>query len=274
MVRASYLSLVAALVLVAAAECQAVLVQTQIFSETFNTNTTDLGTTVAAYPDWNGLEGSNNISVTGNRLQIARPVATNNYFLTNQTFNEEIWVTVDMGGVHGIGDSPGQYATALVIGNRAFQFFPACCGGALRIYDFNPMTGAIGASLSGGDIGMPFTPTETDMTTPNLHHIALHSNNIGGLDLTFTDGNNPLNVYTQSFSFGGFVPGQVGFSSLHGVNTSYFDNITISALREEVVPAPEPTSAALLGMGAMALMSTARSRRRKQVARQVATAGK
>jgi hypothetical protein len=258
MVRAFYLSLAASLVLVFAAETQAVLVQTQIFSETFNTNTTNLGTTVAAYPAWSGIAGGGNISVTGNQLQINKSGA--NEFLTNQTFNEEIWVKVDMGGVPNPGVSNGQYATALVIGNRAFQFFPGCCGGALRIYDFNPITGNIGTQLSTpGDIVMPgFTPSSNVM-----HHIELHSNNLGTLDLKFTNGSNPLNIYTQSFTFGGFVPGRVGFSALHGSNISSFDNLTISALREEVLPAPEPTSVALLGLGGMVLISVSRSRRRK-----------
>jgi hypothetical protein len=268
MVRAFFLSLAASLVLVFAAESQAVLVQTQIFSETFDTNTTNLATTTAAYPDWSGIEGGGNISVTSNRLQINK--SSNNQFLTNQTFNEEIWVKVEMGGIPNAGISNGQYATALVIGNRAFQFFPGCCGGALRIYDFNSGTGTIGTQLSSpGDIVMPFTPASNVM-----HYIELHSNNTGTLDLKFTDGSNPLNIYTQSFTFGGFVPGKVGFSALHGSNTSFFDNITISALREEVLPAPEPTSVALLGMGGMLLMSVSRSRRRKQVARQAVLAGK
>jgi hypothetical protein len=141
----------------------------------------------------------------------------------------ELVMNIDMGfdGQAGFG------ATALKLGANTLVFHPGYNGppGAFRIEG----TGGFGNS----DMGW-VPPLGV------LNHVEVHSFPSGLFNIKVTDGSNPANVFTTSFTNLASYGGDVGPSAI-GAPAAVFDNLTIRAV-------PEPSSIVIL-VGTLGLCS-------------------
>jgi len=139
-----------------------------------------------------------------------------------------ILINVDM----GYDGSAGTGSTSLVLGANVINFHPGYPSppGAFRI-------DGLGGS---GNQDMGWIPG-----LGVLHHVEILSSPSGLFNIKVTDGSNPANVYTTSFTNVGSYGGQVGPSAV-GSQGAMFDNLLITAV-------PEPTSIAmsLVGMAGL-----------------------
>jgi hypothetical protein len=78
-----------------------------------------------------------------------------------------------------------------------------------------------------------------------LNHVEVHSFSNGLFNVKVTDGSNPANVFTTSFSNLASYGGEVGASGI-GAAAAIFDNLSIQAV-------PEPSSIATGVAGMVAL---------------------
>ncbi len=137
-------------------------------------------------------------------------------------------------------NSPGGFNVGLTIGQNNIVFHPGLGGGAFRV------EGPGGF----GNTNVGFTPA-----LDTLHLLEIISRPGGHIELTLIDRNNPLNVFQSSF----FNPGSVGGSialrrSGQAVGQGIYDNLVVQFI-------PEPTSMALLSIGALGLIARRRRRR-------------
>lgn len=149
----------------------------------------------------------------------------------------EIVINVDMGWngadrVPPVG--PGSGATGLRIGENNILFHPGFTGppGAFRV------EGPGGF----GNQDMGFTPA-----VGVLHHMEIHSFPSGLFTLKVTDGSNPANVYTNSFTNLASYGGLIGPAAVAGAVAS-FDNLSIRVVPEASTIALCATSILALGL--------------------------
>lgn len=139
-----------------------------------------------------------------------------------------ILIKVDMGwdGMGLVG--PGFGAAALRLGENTIVFHPG----------FNGPPGAFRVDGPGGsnNQSMGYVPA-----IGVLNRVEILSSPSGLFDIKVTDGTNPANVFTTSFTNAASYGGEIGPSALAGAS-GMFDNLSITAV-------PEPAS---LGLGATA----------------------
>jgi hypothetical protein len=148
-----------------------------------------------------------------------------------------ILINVDMGydGAAGTG------STSLVLGANVINFHPG--------YPSPPGAFRIDGPGGGPNQDMGWTPG-----LGVLHHVEILSSPSGLFDIKVTDGSNPANVYTTSFTNLGSYGGQVGPSAV-GSQGAMFDNLSITAI-------PEPTSIVMSVVGMLGFAFCGRKRRR------------
>jgi hypothetical protein len=112
--------------------------------------------------------------------------------------------------------SPGSYNVGLTIGQNHIVFHPG----------YTPIPGALRVEGPGGfgNASMGFVPA-----VGVLHEFEVTADGTGGFTIQVTDGANPANVFTTSFTNAGSVGGAVGFRrSGPNVGTGLYDNLAIA----------------------------------------------
>jgi len=150
--------------------------------------------------------GSGDTAVVGGQLQIAP--SNTNYTQAGPTG------ALTVSGDVSASNSNGSYNVGLVIGQNNIVFHPGLAGGALRV------EGPGGF----GNQNMGFTPANNVM-----HHLEVTGDGAGAYTLKLTDGANPANVYTNTFTNAGSLGGAVGFRrSGTSAGLGLFDNLSIA----------------------------------------------
>ncbi len=88
-----------------------------------------------------------------------------------------------------------------------------------------------------------------------LHHVEILSSPSGLFTIKVTDGSNPANVYTTSFTNPSSYGGEIGPAALAGPE-GMFDNLSITAV-------PEPASLGLAVAGLCGVFAAGRRRLRR-----------
>jgi hypothetical protein len=215
------------------------------FFEGFDTPTADAVTT---YPEFTADDGGSGVIPVRyvNSSRILRfgsggfPFYPAFSVTPNPTPTGEIIITVDMGW-NGIDNDPpvgiGFGGTGLRLGDKIvsghveseslFGFHPGYPGGALRVEG----PGGFGSTDMGFTTGLSV-----------LDHVEIHSFPSGLFTIKITDGANPANVFTTSFTDPAAYGGSIGLLAFAG-GSAIYDNLSITA-----AAVPEPASAALLGL--------------------------
>jgi len=230
------------------------------FAEYFNT---DAGNTPAAmnaaYPGYltraKLTSGSDDLS-SGTLVSLGELVFTNDNngtisFITQgltASTSTPFRVGVDLRAT-GVG-TPGNYSLGVVVGNRAFGFFPGYASAAdqhlARSYDpssglttssyLNFLSGSSGAAITGGP-----------------DHLEVSWDGAGNWTYTFTKtGGGTGNSFSKTFA-DSFTMGEVGVFSRSdtGLGNAIFDNLFFEI--------PEPSAAMLLAAGAVLLWRRTRN---------------
>jgi hypothetical protein len=202
------------------------------FFEPFDTPTADAVTT---YPQFTADDGGSGLTpvryVNAGVLRVGSggfPFYPNFAVTPTPAPTDEIVVNLDMGWNGQDNDPPvgaGFGGTGLRLGNNLFGFHPGYPSGALRVEG----PGGFGST----DMG--WTPA-----LGVLNHAEVHSFPSGLFTIKITDGTNPTNVFTTSFTNPASYGGAVSLLAFAGGSAMY-DNLSIAVV-------PEPASAALLGM--------------------------
>jgi hypothetical protein len=141
----------------------------------------------------------------------------------------EIVIKLDMGWNGQDNDPPvgiGFGGTGLRLGNNLFGFHPGYPGGALRVEG----PGGFGGTDMGWTSALAV-----------LNHAEIHSFPSGLFTIKITDGTNPANVFTTSFTNPASYGGVVSLLAFAGGSAMY-DNLSITAA------VPEPSSVVLVGI--------------------------
>src|SRR6476620_51253 len=208
------------------------------FIETFNTPTLDAVTT---YPQFTADDGGSGLTPTRivNASGVLRfgsggfPYYPNFAVTPTPTPTGEIVINLDMGWNGQDNDPPvgvGFGGTGLRLGNNLFGFHPGYPGGALRVEG----PGGFGGTDMGWTSALAV-----------LNHAEIHSFPNGLFTIKITDGTNPTNVFTTSFTNPASYGGSVSLLACAGGSAMY-DNLSISAV-------PEPTSLPLFSVAIVAI---------------------
>jgi hypothetical protein len=212
------------------------------FSESFSTPSTDalFSTNYPAFTTTGVLTrtvDAGGIMRTGSGS--GPPAQTWTSVTPNPVPGGDISINVDM----GYDGSPGTGAAALKLGANVINFHPG----------YNGPPGAFRVDGPGGGVNqdMGWVPA-----LGVLHHVEILSSPSGLFNIKVTDGSNPANVYTTSFTNAGSYGGQVGPSAV-GSPGGMFDNLSITAV-------PEPTSIVMsvIGLAGLCVCGRRRGRRR------------
>jgi hypothetical protein len=143
-----------------------------------------------------------------------------------QTWTSVTPATVPAGGIlikldMGYDGLPGYGAAALKLGANVINFHPG----------YNGPPGAFRVDGPGGgpNQDMGWVPT-----LGVLNHVEILSFPSGLFNIKVTDGSNPSNVYSTSFTNAGSYAGEIGPAAV-AAESGMFDNLSITAV-------PEPTS--------------------------------
>ena len=149
----------------------------------------------------------------------------------------ELVINIDM----GFDGQPGFGATALRLGANTMLFHPGYNGppGAFRVEG----TGGFGNS------DMVWVPP-----LGVLNHVEIHSFPSGLFNIKVTDGSNPSNVFTTSFTNPASYGGEIGPSAI-GAAAAIFDNLSIQA-----VPEPSTIVTSLAGTVGLCIYGSRRGR--------------
>jgi len=187
-----------------------------VLFETFDTDTPNLAATLAAYPNFS-YTGSGDAFVTAGQLHLTTSGRT---FFFDTVGGGPLLIDADISKTPG----GGSFNAGLVIGQNNLVFHPGYSGGAFRV------EGPGGF----GNQNMGFTPA----AWPTMHHFNVAIRPTGGtnadIDIRVTDGSNPLNVFTASYTSTTYTTGdRIGFTVEGGyLNRGVFDNLSV------VVPEP------------------------------------
>lgn len=210
------------------------------FSESFNTPSTDasFSTNYPAFTTTGVLTRS--VDASG-ILRLGSgsnpPAQTWTSVIPSPVPGGGILINVDM-GYNGL---PGYGAAALKLGANVINFHPG----------YNGPPGAFRVDGPGGGTNqdMGFVPA-----LGVLHHVEILSSPSGLFNIKVTDGTNPANVYTTSFTNAGSYGGEIGPAAV-GAESGMFDNLSITAV-------PEPTSIVMSLVGLAGLCICGRRQRR------------
>ncbi len=215
---------------------------TTLFLETFDTAAADTTAFNAAYPTFSTTAPAGK-AVTASGGQAVITASDNSNFLAFAQvpgFAGEVTYSVEAGA----SNSGGNYNVGMIIGSTLVAFHPGFAGGALRVVG----PGGFGNQNVG------FTPANGV-----LHKLEVTQNfggTVGLFQLRLTDGNNPGNVYTNSWTDAALVNAPFGIyrDGPAAPETGFYDNLMATAI-------PEPGAASLLGLSLLGLIS----RRRRKV---------
>lgn len=203
-----------------------------LFSENFSTNSSETQF-AATYPLWTvtKYEGNPPFEVAdgmlflrfgGSNLGISSTIDAS-------SLTGPIQIEAELGGGDGVTSQPCNYATILVIGNNNVVFHPGCVREGIR--------GHLRIDGPGGfdnqDVGWVIAEKV-------LHRLVVKSDGMGNFIGTLTDGTNPENTYTFSWTNAGAVGTTIGFQRYgHGPGDGFFSKLTIaSPTIQSCVPAP------------------------------------
>jgi hypothetical protein len=148
-----------------------------------------------------------------------------------------ILINVDMGFNGGAGTG----AASLKLGNNVINFHPG--------YNGPPGSFRVDGPGLGTNQDMGFVPQ-----LGVLNHVQILSLPSGLFNITVTDGTNPANVYTTSFTNAASYGGEIGPAAA-GAPSGMFDNLSITAV-------PEPASLVLAAAGLLGTIVSAHRHRR------------
>lgn len=213
------------------------------FFESFNTLSTDA---TVDYPQFTAHQAANwTVDSQGLRTSIVPFVPLNQpafSVIPNPTPTGEIVIKVDMGwngldanppngpGTGGAGLRLGRHGNTTSSENTMF-FLPG--------YNAPPGFFRIdGPGGSGVAQDMGWVPA----VGPVLHHVEIHSFPSGLFNITITDGANPANVYTNSFTNPLAYGGDIGLLAV-GHGSAIYKNLSIA-----IIPEPSSIVMSLVGM--------------------------
>jgi len=204
-----------------------------LFLETFDTDAPNSGAFESAYPAFSvGGDAGVPVSASGGQAVIVNNGVGNLFAnATVSGFSGDVTYSLDIGA----SNSNGSYNVGFQLGDNRIVFHPGfASGGAFRV------EGPGGF----GNQNMGFVPANG-----TLHHLEVVQNSASGLfELTLTDGDNPANIYTNSFtnlaSVGAdFGPVRAGPTT----ETGFYDNLRVEGI-------PEPSVFGLFGLSLSALV--------------------
>ncbi len=187
-----------------------------IYTESFGSATNDQTIkTLVQYDDFIGQFGvDGSVVVVDNQLRL----------LNGSNDNYQALVRPGPGGATtistlvGADNSGGSYNVGLQIGQNNVVFHPAYGGAALRV------EGPGGF----GNTNVGFTPANG-----TLHSLEVASDGAGLFNITLTDGDNPANTWTGSFTNAGSVGGAIGLRrSGQPVGVGMYDDLTVGGASE------------------------------------------
>lgn len=217
------------------------------FFEPFNTPTPDA---VATYPQFTADDGGSGLTPVRyvNASGVLRfgsggfPYYPNFGVTPTPTPTGEIVINLDMGWNGQDNDPPvgaGFGGTGLRLGNNLFGFHPGYPSSPFRIEG----TGGYGNTNIGWTAALGV-----------LNHVEIHSFPSGLFTIKLTDGTNPANVYTTSFTNPASYGGVISLLAFAGGSAMY-DNLSITAV-------PEPSSFVMLGLTVVGISLRRRFTRR------------
>jgi len=183
---------------------------------------------------------SRTVDATGVLKLGSGPVPAADFFTVTPTgyaAGSELVINIDMGFSGGAGTG----ATALRLGSNTMLFHPG----------YNGPPGSFRVEGTGG------YPNSDMVWVPPLgvlNHVEIHSFPSGLFNIKVTDGSNPANVYTNSFTNAASYGGPIGPAAA-GAATAMFDNFTIQA-----VPEPSSIVTSLVGLVGLCLYGWRRGR--------------
>lgn len=193
----------------------------------------------ADYPEFTYILNGGTATVTsGGVLQLTPAAGAADQFAivtptTNPAGNDVI-ISADISAT----DSGGNYNVGLIVGDGDNQsrvvFHPGYGGAALRVEGVGQF----------GNTDVGFTPSNN-----TLHNLTLVSHPNGVFDITLTNGDNPSQSFTTSFTNAAAYGGSVGFvrsGPSQNPGAGLYDNLSISVV-------PEPASLGLVGLGGLLL---------------------
>ena len=153
-----------------------------LYEETFDIDVANTAAFTAQYSDWT-VNGTDPLTVVGGVVTIPDNGANDTTTATRPGFAGEVIISADISAL----SSNGNYNVGLVVGGNTVVFHPGFAGlpGALRV----------GGTSGFGNQDMGFVPANG-----TLHHVEVHQFPTGQFDITVTDGDNPVNVYTNSWT--------------------------------------------------------------------------
>jgi len=197
------------------------------YVQPFNTDTLDAATT---YPDFTASLGGGTATVTDGVLHLNPSEGGGDQSFTvaiSPAPTEEFNISAGIGA----SNSNGNYHVALIVGQNRIAFHPGFDGAAFRV------DGPGGF----GNQNIGFTPANNV-----LHFMEVQSLPDGTFNIEFTDGANPLNVYTNTFNNPASYGGPVGFFRSGPPNgDGQFDNL-------QIVPEPSVVTALAFGFATLA----------------------
>ncbi len=202
-----------------AAVCLAAVAATAspvVYMEDFAGTTTDQTlATLMAYPNFSGSFAVDGAAVVSNGTLVLR---------NGPNDNNQMLIRPGVGGATtistlvGADNSGGSYNVGLRVGQNNIVFHPGHGGAALRV------EGPGGF----GNTNVGFTPANSV-----LHELRVDSDGTGNFTVTLTDGANPANTFTRSFTNAGSVGGAVALRrSGQPVGVGLYDDLTVGGATE------------------------------------------
>ncbi len=223
-----------------------------LFSETFDTDVANATAFAATYPDFSlSLSNGDATVVEGIAHLVPNPENGDNQDMkTTTTFaapavGELLKISVDIGA---ITTQPGSFNVGLVLGENTLIFHPG-------LANWQGMDGVfrVGGTGGFGNQDMGFVPA-----TGTLHHMEVVVDSDGLHQITVTDGNDPNNVYSASFTNTGSLGSTIGvLRSGNATGDGIYDNLEVS-----LVAVPEPSTFLLAMTMALGIAIFAGRRRR------------
>ena len=187
-----------------------------VYEESFDGSTGDQTiATLNAYPSFSGqFTVDGNATVVGGQLVLRNGPNDNNQLL----IRPGVGGASSVSALVGASNSNGGYNVGLQVGQNNIVFHPNYGGAALRV------EGPGGF----GNTNVGFTPANGV-----LHQLEVVGNGAGLFDITLTDGANPANTFSTSFTNAGSVGGNIALRrSGQPIGVGVYDDLTVNGVTE------------------------------------------